>query len=171
MSNSAKVLLSLVVVALLGTITAQRSIIGTQTWQLTQLGQSNAVLLQQVRDLKARIGELERWKRSMAVTASWYGDREHGRRTANGEVFNRYAYTVASRTLAFGTVILIENPANGRMAAAVVNDRGPYIDGRQLDVSEALAMQLGFHSKGVTDVNIYTLYVPGEKNEGFKSGY
>lgn len=165
MRNGTKLLLSLMALALAGTIIAQRSIISTQDWQLNELGTSNYKLALELKRLRERIGVMERWRRPVVMNSSWYGDREHGRKTANGETFNRYAYTVASRELAFGTVILIENPENGRYAAAVVNDRGPYIDGRQLDVSEALAQRLGFHKKGVTEVRVYTLIEPGVVNE------
>lgn len=84
--------------------------------------------------------------------ASWYGRRFHGRRTANGERYNQHAFTCASRTLPFGTVLEITNLKNGRSALVRVNDRGPYRRRRVLDVSYAVAKKLGFLKQGVAKV-------------------
>lgn len=86
---------------------------------------------------------------------SWYGDREHGNLTANGERFDKNAFTVASRTLPFGTIVLVENIQTGAIAPALVNDRGPYIDGRIADLSEALALRLGFREAGLMMARVY----------------
>ena len=83
------------------------------------------------------------------VTVSWYGPKHHNQRTASGQRFNMYKNTLAHRTLPFGTKVRLVNPDNGKSAEGVVNDRGPYIKGRDLDISYALAKQLGFTKKGV----------------------
>lgn len=84
--------------------------------------------------------------------ASWYGRRFHGRKTANGERYNQHALTCASKTLPFGTWLEITNLKNGKRAVVRVNDRGPYIKRRILDVSYAVAKKLGFLRQGVAKV-------------------
>jgi len=84
--------------------------------------------------------------------ASWYGGRFHGRKTANGERYNKHAFTCASKTLPFGTILEITNLKNGRSADCRVNDRGPYRKRRILDVSYAVAKKLGFVRSGVAKV-------------------
>jgi len=88
------------------------------------------------------------------VTASWYGVGHHNKKTASGQRFNMYQNTLAHKTLPMGTKVRLVNPDNGRMAEGVVNDRGPYIKGRDVDVSYALAKQLGFIQKGVTKLKM-----------------
>jgi rare lipoprotein A len=88
------------------------------------------------------------------VTASWYGAGHHNRKTASGARFNMYQNTLAHRTMPMGTRVRLVNPDNGKIAVGVVNDRGPYIKGRDVDVSYAMAKQLGFIKKGVTKLNI-----------------
>jgi rare lipoprotein A len=86
--------------------------------------------------------------------ASYYGRRFHGRRTANGEVFDMHALTAAHRALPLGTVIRVTNVANGRSVRVRVNDRGPYIRGRVLDLSYGAAHQLGMIRPGLAKVTI-----------------
>lgn len=91
------------------------------------------------------------------VTASWYGAEHHRKRTASGQRFNMNGNTLAHKTLPFGTKVRLVNPDNGKVAEGVVNDRGPYIKNRDVDVSYAMAKQLGFVKKGVTKLNIETI--------------
>ncbi|MFO1406360.1 MAG: septal ring lytic transglycosylase RlpA family protein [Steroidobacteraceae bacterium] len=86
--------------------------------------------------------------------ASWYGPGFHGRRTANGEVFDTNSLTMAHRTLPFGTEVRVTNLVNGRSVVLRVNDRGPYVRGRIADLSHAAAQRLGFADEGVTRVRI-----------------
>ncbi len=88
------------------------------------------------------------------VTASWYGARHHHRLTASRQRFDMYKNTLAHKTLPLGTKVRLVNPDNGRSAEGVVNDRGPYIKGRDVDVSYAIAKKLGFVKKGVTKLDI-----------------
>jgi rare lipoprotein A len=83
--------------------------------------------------------------------ASWYNS---GNRTAGGQVFNKNGYSVAHRTLPFGTVVTLVNPKNGRKVRAIVNDRGPYSKNRIIDVSYKTAKDLGFVNKGITTLII-----------------
>lgn len=88
------------------------------------------------------------------VVASWYGPGHHKKITASGQRFNMNKNTLAHRTLPFGTKVRLVNPENGKTAEGVVNDRGPYVRGRDVDTSYAMAKQLGFVRKGVTKLNI-----------------
>ncbi|GIW24288.1 septal ring lytic transglycosylase RlpA family protein [Meiothermus sp.] len=89
--------------------------------------------------------------------ASWYGPRFHGRRTANGERFNKFHLTAAHRTLPFHTRVRVTNLHNGRSVVVRINDRGPYIRGRILDLSYAAARALGMYSQGVVQVKVEVL--------------
>jgi len=80
--------------------------------------------------------------------ASYYGKRFHGRLTANGERFNMNAMTAAHKTLPFGTRVRVTNPANGRSVIVRINDRGPFIRGRAIDLSRAAARKIGMIQRG-----------------------
>jgi len=88
------------------------------------------------------------------VTASWYGPRHHGRLMANGKPFDMYADTVAHRKLPLGTRLTLTNPRNGSAAQVQVTDRGPYIPGRDLDVSFGVARKLGVLQAGVAKLRL-----------------
>lgn len=89
-----------------------------------------------------------------AVTASWYGAEHHSKVTASGQRYDMNKNTLAHKTLPFGTKVRLVNPENGKVAEGVVNDRGPYVKGREVDTSYALAKKLGFVKKGITKLNI-----------------
>ena len=80
--------------------------------------------------------------------ASYYGRRFHGRRTANGERFNMRAMTAAHKTLPFGTKVKVTNARNGRSVIVRINDRGPFIRGRTIDLSRGAAEQIGMIASG-----------------------
>lgn len=86
--------------------------------------------------------------------ASYYGPGFHGRRTANGETFNQNAMTAAHRTLPFGTKLKVTNLNNGQTAIVRVNDRGPYVGGRVIDLSVAAAKQIGSTHSGTAKVKL-----------------
>ncbi len=89
--------------------------------------------------------------------ASWYGPGFHGRRTANGEIFNSNAFTAAHRSLPFGTRVRVTNIHNGRSVIVRINDRGPFIRGRIIDVSAGAARVLRMINSGVAPVRIEIL--------------
>jgi len=91
------------------------------------------------------------------VTAGWYGPRHHKKPTANGQRFNMFKNTLAHRTLPLGTKVRLVTLDYKKSAVGVVNDRGPYTKGRDLDVSYSMAKQLGFVRKGVVKLYISTL--------------
>lgn len=80
--------------------------------------------------------------------ASWYGPGFHGRKTANGERFDMGELTAAHKTLPFGTRVLVHNPRNGKKVVVRINDRGPYVPGRVIDLSQAAATALGMKGRG-----------------------
>jgi len=89
--------------------------------------------------------------------ASWYGPGFHGNRSASGERFNQNALTAAHRSLPFGTNVRVTNLNNGRSVIVRINDRGPYIRGRVIDLSAAAARVLGLIRTGVAPVRIEVL--------------
>jgi peptidoglycan lytic transglycosylase len=86
--------------------------------------------------------------------ASWYGGKFHGRRTANGEIYDQNGPTAAHKTLPFGTRVRVVNLENGRATVLRINDRGPFVRGRIIDVSRRAAEVLGFRSKGLARVGL-----------------
>jgi len=92
--------------------------------------------------------------------SSWYGRDFHGKKTANGEIFNMYKLTAAHRTLPLGTKARIWNVENGRSCIVIINDRGPFIEGRILDLSYAAALELEMAQKGVAEVQIEIIKLP-----------
>ena len=86
--------------------------------------------------------------------ASWYGPGFHGKITANGEIFDENSLTAAHRELPFGTKVLITNLNNGKRTLVTINDRGPYIKGRHIDLSRAAAREVGMIDVGVVDVKM-----------------
>ena len=86
--------------------------------------------------------------------ASWYGDDFHGRLTANGEVFDKHRLTAAHPTLPLPSLVRVTNLENGRTAVLRVNDRGPFLHGRLIDLSHASAFELGFLKRGIARVRV-----------------
>ncbi len=88
------------------------------------------------------------------VTASWYGPKFHGKPTASGEIFNMYSMTSAHKNFPFGTKLRVTNLRNNKSTIVTVNDRGPFIPGRDLDLSYAAAKAIGLTEAGVGRVKI-----------------
>lgn len=86
--------------------------------------------------------------------ASYYGEEYHGRRTASGEIFDKNALTAAHKTLDFGTWVQVTHLGNGRRVTVKINDRGPFVDGRIIDLSERAASDLGMIISGLAEVGI-----------------
>ncbi len=86
--------------------------------------------------------------------ASWYGGKFHGRRTASGEIFDTGQLTAAHRSLPFGTRVQVTNLENGRSVVVRINDRGPFVEGRVIDLSRAAAARIGITGKGVASVRL-----------------
>lgn len=102
----------------------------------------------------ATIGDLEKGN------ASWYGDPYHGRRAASGEVFDMEQLTAAHRTLPFQTWVEVTNLSNGRQVTVRINDRGPFVDGRIIDLSRAAARSVDMLRSGVAPVQLRVVVAP-----------
>ena len=89
--------------------------------------------------------------------ASWYGSEFHGKKTANGEIYNMGDFTAAHRTLPLPSIVEVTNLENGRKLVVRVNDRGPFANNRIIDLSKEAAEALGFKDKGLTNVKIKLL--------------
>jgi rare lipoprotein A (peptidoglycan hydrolase) len=93
-------------------------------------------------------------------TTSWYGEDFDGLPTATGETYDMYGQTAAHPTLPLGSIVRVVNPRNHRSQVVRINDRGPYIEGRELDVSYQVARELGFDQRGTAKVRLELLKVP-----------
>jgi rare lipoprotein A len=98
--------------------------------------------------------------------ASWYGDQFHGRRTSNGETYNMYDLTAAHKTLPFGTFVRVENLDNGHSVDVRINDRGPFVRSRILDLSYKAAKEIGMLGPGTAQVRVTALGAPAPPENG-----
>jgi rare lipoprotein A len=98
--------------------------------------------------------------------ASWYGAPYHNRRGSNGEVYNMHAMTAAHRTLPLGSIVRVTNVKTGRAAVVRITDRGPFVEGRILDLSLAAAKALDVYQPGVARVRLEVLQVPAALDTG-----
>ena len=92
--------------------------------------------------------------------ASWYGGKFQGRQTASGEIFDTARLTAAHKTLAFGTMVKVTNLENQKEVTVRINDRGPFVEGRIIDLSQAAAYALGMVGTGVARVKVEVLSGP-----------
>ena len=98
-----------------------------------------------------------RIKRVEVGLASWYGGKFHGRRTASGEVYDMYQLTAAHKTLPLGTSVIVTHIKNGKSVEVTINDRGPFVRGRIIDLSYAAAQALKMVEEGVVKVRVEVL--------------
>jgi rare lipoprotein A len=96
----------------------------------------------------------EKTTESITGTASYYADKFHGRKTANGEIFNMHDLTAAHKTLPFGTIVRVTNLGNNKSVKLRINDRGPFVKDRIIDVSLAAAKELDMLGSGTAEVRI-----------------
>lgn len=94
------------------------------------------------------------------VLSTWYGEPFDGQPTANGETYDMYDLTAAHPSLPLGSVVRVVNPRTRRSQVVRINDRGPYVEGRELDVSYEVARRLGFAQRGLARVRLELLEVP-----------
>ncbi|EXJ15031.1 septal ring lytic transglycosylase RlpA family protein [Imhoffiella purpurea] len=93
--------------------------------------------------------------------ASYYHDSLHGRRTASGQVYNKNRLSAAHKTLPLGTKVRVTDTRTGRSILVKVNDRGPFVKGRIIDLSRKAARELGIIKKGVAKVELKVVKLPG----------
>ena len=96
--------------------------------------------------------------------ASWYGAEFEGRKTANGEQFDPELLTAAHLKLPFGSIVRVVNPRNNKFEVVRINDRGPYHEGREIDVSYRVAQRIGLVQSGVGRVRLELLQLPEKKH-------
>ncbi|MBK5294978.1 MAG: septal ring lytic transglycosylase RlpA family protein [Acidobacteriia bacterium] len=92
--------------------------------------------------------------------ASWYGNPYHGRRAANGEIFDMEQFTAAHRTFSFGTWVRVHNLDNGKLVEVRITDRGPFIRGRIIDLSRAAARSIAMLGPGIAKVRLEVIRAP-----------
>lgn len=110
--------------------------------------------------LVAHVSQPRKPIRVWTAKTSWYGVGFQGRKTASGERYDMYAPTGASAVLPFGSVIRVSNPKTHAAQLVRINDRGPFIDDRDLDVSYIVACRLGILDNGVSPLRVELLEVP-----------
>jgi len=101
--------------------------------------------------------------------ASWYGPGFHGERTASGEIYDMYAMTAAHRTLPFGTIVKVVDLDTKKSVVVRINDRGPFIEGRIIDLSYAAALELDMVERGLARVGLKIIRWPAVKTKAKKS--
>jgi len=120
--------------------------------------QISPVRLQSKPGTKAKLAKKS--KPYQVGTASWYGSYFHGKETASGEPFNMYDLTAAHPSLPLGTYVKVTNLRNGRSLVVRVNDRGPVVEGRIIDLSYAAARELDFKKQGIQRVRLDLVETP-----------
>jgi rare lipoprotein A len=100
--------------------------------------------------------------------ASWYGPPYHNRRGSNGEIYNMHAMTAAHRTLPLGSIVRVTNLKTGHSALVRITDRGPFIEGRILDLSLAAAKKLDVYLPGIAEVKVEVMETPAPLGTGGK---
>jgi rare lipoprotein A len=108
---------------------------------------------------------------SQVGIASWYGIEEHRRNAASGERFSMYDYTAAHKSLPLGTMARVTNLENGRDVIVRINDRGPFIKGRIIDLSYAAAKAIGIIGKGTARVKVEVISAPTRRKNYFEPRY
>lgn len=99
----------------------------------------------------AKVGDVQRG------IASWYGPNFHSKKTSNGEIYNMYGDTAAHKTLPMNTMVRVDNKDNGKSVIVRINDRGPFVSGRIIDLSNKAAHDIGMVKKGTANVNVTVL--------------
>jgi rare lipoprotein A len=97
--------------------------------------------------------------------ASWYGTEFDGKKTANGEKFDSESLTAAHPNLPFGSWLKVVNVRNGKFEFVRINDRGPYQEGREIDVSYRVARKIGLIHSGVSQVRLELMQLPPKRNQ------
>jgi len=140
------------VVATLAVLTTMGAAHGPNTMEKTSAATSGPV---QTASAAAKLTSLKKNAKPYEVgPASWYGKFFHGKQTASGETYNMYEMTAAHPDLPLGTRVLVTDLKNGKSVVVRVNDRGPLVPGRIIDLSYGAAQALGFTAKGVQKVRL-----------------
>jgi rare lipoprotein A len=128
-------------------------------WVLLMFLIAPAMEAPMVANLNQPIKPIKTW----VGNASWYGPGFDGRKTANGEIFSTEAMTAAHPHLPFGSLVRVVNTRNGNCEVVRINDRGPYQEGREIDVSYRVARSIGLLHRGVSQVRLELLVLPEKR--------
>ena len=158
MRSLTKILFALVFVALVGF-----TVVVSEEETIKDAGANNEIISVEAETNSADLS-LVNYSDMGAMKASWYGPGFHGKKTANGEVYDQMSFTAAHKSLKFGTLLKIINKKNGKFVVVRINDRGPYIEGRDLDLSKAAAIQLGLMKRGVARLKVEEIKIAGLDN-------
>jgi rare lipoprotein A len=120
--------------------------------------------------LVAHLSDPIKPKKVWVGNASWYGPEFDGRKTANGEHFNSESLTAAHPSLPFGSWVRIVNVRNAKFEVVRINDRGPYQEGREIDVSYRVARKIGLIHSGVSQVRLELMQLPPAKHTQSEEG-
>src|SRR5215475_9309856 len=116
--------------------------------------------------LVAHLSEPAKPIKTWVGNASWYGPEFDGKKTANGERFDAESLTAAHPNLPFGSLVRIVNTRNGKFEVVRINDRGPYQEGREIDVSYRVARKIGLIHSGVSQVRLELMQLPVRPTRG-----
>ena len=112
---------------------------------------------------RKQIESIKNHPKTQIGIASYYGKKFHKKRTANGEIFNMYKVSAAHKSYPLGTKVRVTNLENGKSLKLVINDRGPFVSGRIIDLSYKAARKLGFVNQGTVKVRIDVLRLGDNK--------
>ena len=112
---------------------------------------------------RKKIESIKNHPKTQIGIASYYGKKFHKKRTANGEIFNMYKVSAAHKSYPLGTKVRVTNLENGKSLKLVINDRGPFVSGRIIDLSYKAARKLGFVNQGTVKVRIDVLRLGDNK--------
>jgi rare lipoprotein A len=112
---------------------------------------------------RKQIESIKNHPKTQIGIASYYGKKFHKKRTANGEIFNMYKVSAAHKSYPLGTKVRVTNLENGKSLKLVINDRGPFVSGRIIDLSYKAARKLGFVNQGIVKVRIDVLRLGDNK--------
>lgn len=112
---------------------------------------------------KVKIGE------TFDGIASWYGPNFHAKKTSNGETYNMHAHTAASKTLPMNTIVKVQNKENGKTTIVRINDRGPFVEGRIIDLSNVAAKDIDMISKGTAKVRLEVIGFGGKVDKNYQN--
>ena len=126
---------------------------------VTSIGESHAAAEATTADESAKsdAGAAKKGGKSFSGNVSWYGAQFNGKKTACGDIFDMNKRTAAHKSLPFHTKVLVEDPKTGQSVVVVVNDRGPFVKTRVMDLSRGGAVSLGTINKGVSHVDCTVL--------------
>ncbi|MGI6037368.1 MAG: septal ring lytic transglycosylase RlpA family protein [Limnochordia bacterium] len=130
---------------------------GCEPWELALIWANNLRRALGISPIAIAAPAIARGDGSFVGTASWYGDYFHGRPTASGEIYDQYGLTAAHRDWEFDTWVRVTNLHNGRHVIVKINDRGPFIEGRYIDLSRGAAQQLQMVERGLALVKLEIL--------------